>query len=622
MTEYHIDSDLEIGSVFEVAGSEIKIALSKSITELTRSHSGRVYNVGQIGSLLKMHLGRKILFATVKLLRLQSDEEIAAISANGNLAPQSQERRVIEASLLGEAWFDATSSTLNFKRGVSLYPLPLQAVHLVTKNEVEKLFVSAERANAGEIDNRIVLGDYSGATRVTCRANMDKLFGQHCAVLGSTGSGKSSAVAGIVHAVLDAEPRSKGEKAQPNIILIDPHGEYASAFGERATIFRAFENVIDDIADQALLQLPYWLMSSDEFRSLIIGKTEFEATSQANVIYKALAHARMVEAGLCQSALTPFADHIADLPAGIHPDIPKPVNAANEVQITSFDRDRPRPFKLAEFKAHITHRQAKRPAGNSWGDVTPSEYEKTFASILNKLKVLSSDPRINFIMAEHDATTHPTLSTCISQFIRTSEPNSTGLKIIDISGLPNEVAGPLTGAICRLLFQYKLFQTREEREKDPVAIICEEAHRYVPNRGEAQYEVAQTAIRRIAREGRKYGLGLMLVSQRPADVEGTVISQCNSWIVLRLTNSRDQEHVSRFLPDSLTGMTKQLSSLPRQEAIFVGEASALPAKIRLRTLTKEQLPNSADISFANAWSSPPHSQEELTTITLRMTGDN
>ena len=146
-----------------------------------------------------------------------------------------------------------------------------------------------------------------------------------------------------------------------------------------------------------------------------------------------------------------------------------------------------------------------------------------------------------------------------------------------------------------------------------------QSHRYVPNKGDAQYEVAQTAVRRLAREGRKYGLGLMLVSQRPSDIEDTVISQCNSWIVLRLANSSDQEHVSRILPDSLTGMTKMLSSLPRQEALFVGEAAAIPARIRLRTLSRDQLPNSHDISFATGWSSEGTTTDGLTNVVARMT---
>lgn len=612
MSAFLLDTDLEIGTVFEVAGSAIKIALKRDITELTRSYSGRVYDVGQIGSIVKMHLGRRVLFATVRLLRLQSDEEAAALStAQGKSF--DQDRRVIEADMLGEAWFNPASNELSFKRGVSTYPLPLQAVHLITKEETDKLFASAEKASEDGADRLVPIGSYVGATRVSCRANMDKLFGHHCAILGSTGSGKSSAVAAVIHSILDHQCQPQ-RGTRPCIILIDPHGEYASAFGNRAKVFRAYDALGNNPDNVSTLKLPYWLMSSDEFRSLVIGKTEFEATSQANTVYKALAHARMVGAGLARSAAGGIP---ADLPAGQHPEQPLPMAGVSEDQLISFDRDKPRPFTLSEFETHIRERQAKRN-GPNWTDVTASDFQKDYASILNKFRVLKTDPRVQFLMEDHGPNA-PSLSDVLSQFLNVDGGDNACLKIIDISGLPNEVAGPLTGAIARLLFQYKLHQTREEREKDPVLFVCEEAHRYVPNRGDAQYEVAQTAVRRLAREGRKYGLGLMLVSQRPSDIEDTVISQCNSWIVLRLANSTDQEHVSRILPDSLAGMTKVLSSLPRQEALFVGEAAAIPSRIRLRTLSRDQLPNSHDISFAEGWSSEGTTAASLATVVGRMT---
>ena len=150
-------------------------------------------------------------------------------------------------------------------------------------------------------------------------------------------------------------------------------------------------------------------------------------------------------------------------------------------------------------------------------------------------------------------------------------------------------------------------------------IVCEEAHRYVPDKGEAQYAVAQNAIRRIAREGRKYGIGLMLVSQRPADVDSTVISQCGTWVVLRLTNSADQQHVARFLPDGLSGMVSSLSILSQQEAIFVGEGAAIPSRIKIRDLEKGKLPKSSTIPFAEGWAMPRLTVAELDEITKRMT---
>ena len=219
------------------------------------------------------------------------------------------------------------------------------------------------------------------------------------------------------------------------------------------------------------------------------------------------------------------------------------------------------------------------------------------------------------MMKEHDASS-PKLEDVVAQFVG-ADRDGKDLRIIDISGLPNEVAGPLTALIARLLFQYKLWQTKVERIFDPVLFVCEEAHRYVPNHGEAQYKEAQEAVRRIAKEGRKYGLGLMLVSQRPSDVESTVLSQCNSWVILRLTNSSDQEHVAKFLPDSLAGLTKMLSSLTRREALFIGEASALPSRIRINELPENKLPDSEDISFVDGWVNDPNDSIAIKSITDR-----
>lgn len=618
MTDFHIDDDLEIGTVFEVAGSEIKIALSKNIAELTRSYSGRVYDIGQIGSILKLHLGRRIVFATVRLLRLQTDEEIAALPSTSDSKASNPERRVIEADLLGEADFNLGENKLSFRRGVSTYPLPLQPVHLMTRNETERLFRSVEQNRDDGVNHHVPIGTYVGATRTECRADIDRLFAQHSAVLGSTGSGKSSAVAALIHSILK-HVGNKAHPSNPSIVLIDPHGEYSAAFTDHARVYRAYNaHEAEESAEQVRLILPYWLMSSDEFRSLIIGKTEFEATSQANVVYKALTHARLVEAGLAKSAL---ADHTTTNSDEVHLEDPVPTPGTDDTDIASFDRDRPRPFKLSEFEAHIRNRQAMRPGkkpDDAWTKVTSTEFEKQYSSILRKLRVLTSDPRTRFMMEDYDPK-GPSLTDVLAQFLYMEGEHERPLKIIDISGLPNEVAGPLTGAIARLLFQYKIYQTRTEREANPVLLICEEAHRYVPQHGDAQYEVAQSAIRRIAREGRKYGLGLMLVSQRPADIEGTVISQCNSWIVLRLSNAADQQHVARFLPDSLAGMTKMLSSLPRQEALFVGEASPIPARIRFTSLPDALLPDSGDISFAKGWLSGPTPVGELGKVADRMT---
>lgn len=233
--------------------------------------------------------------------------------------------------------------------------------------------------------------------------------------------------------------------------------------------------------------------------------------------------------------------------------------------------------------------------------------------------MLRRDPRIRFLMTEWSATSMA-LGQIVGQLVGASagaNSSSLDIRIIDISGLPNEVAGPLAAMLARLLFQYKLYQSTPERERDPILLVCEEAHRYVPDRGEAEYAAAQTAIRRVAREGRKYGIGLMLVSQRPADVEGTVISQCGTWLVLRLTNSADQQHVARFLPDGLSGMTKALPNLAQQEAIFVGEGAALPARVRF-DLSEDRLPKIPNSKVCKGLVFAAPLKSEINTVAQRM----
>ena len=615
MSNFDLVKDLRIGHIVEVSGTSIRVELDGDVTELSRTHAGRVYPIGQMGSVVKIHFGRHIVFGFVTLLRMRSEELIE----QGKVIPPDADQRLMEVELFSEGIWQTAQQRLKFTRGVTTFPLPRQSVYLLTRDEAVSLYTAAEGQREGDgFDSLVPFATYVGADAAQCRANIDKMFSMHCAVLGSTGSGKSGAVAAILHSILDHKAKDEAV-CHPRIIVIDPHGEYGAAFGDRAVIYRTYDPIGNDTVEGVGIDLPYWLMSAEEFRLLTIGKTEHEATSQHNVIYKALTHARMEAAGLVDKAPTGYGGPIpAD---GGAPDVPRPKAGTTQADLDAFDRDKPRPFKIVELVNHIVYLQAARPnkANTALESVTASTFADDFKSILDKISILRRDPRIQFMMKEWDAAS-PTLSTVLSQFVGgiADAPNK-DLRILDISGLPNEVAGPLTAALARLLFRYKVYQTKDERAKDPVLLVCEEAHRYVPDRGEAEYAAAQSAIRRIAREGRKYGVGLMLVSQRPADIDGTVIAQCGTWLVLRLTNQADQQHVSKFLPDGLSGMTKSLPNLGQQEAIFVGEGAALPARVRIKDLGKDQLPQSHNARFAEGWSGPRLTVDELDEVAKRMT---
>ena len=617
MSTFDLISDLKIGHIVEVSGTTIRVELSGDVTELTRIYEGRVYPIGQIGSIVKVHFGRHLVFGFVTLLRMRSEELLEITKP----IPPDADQRIMEIELFAEGIWNAAEQQLRFIRGVTTYPLPRQSVHLLTREETRQIYSSAEGQQKREEYNPLVpFAYYVGADNTACRANVDKMLGMHCAVLGSTGSGKSGAVAALLHSMLDHSP-VPDVACHPRILVIDPHGEYDNAFNERAVVYRAYDPLGNEETTGIPISLPYWLMSADEFRLLVIGKTEKEATSQNNIIYKALTHARMVTAGLVDSAPT---DYGADDPNdGLDFDAPRPKDGVDPDRIVEFDRDKPRPFSMEELMNHIRFSQGVNLAGGKTKTKSTTDLSKEgFRSILDKLSVLRRDPRIHFMMKEWTDQSF-TLGCIIAQLvgqIKGEDGLNQDIRILDISGLPNEVAGPLAAMLARLLFQYKVYQTTDERRRDPVVLVCEEAHRYVPDRGEAEYAAAQTAIRRIAREGRKYGIGLMLVSQRPSDIESTVISQCGTWLVLRLTNAADQQHVSRFLPDGLSGMTKALPNLAQQEAIFVGEGAAMPARVRIRDLTDEQLPKSETAKFAKGWTLARLTEAEIAKIADRMAG--
>lgn len=611
---FEVVPELDVGSVVEVAGTSVRIELSGEFTELTKTYGGHVYNVGQVGSLIKIHHGRRILLAYVKMLRMRSElEEDESLRS----LPASDDARILEADLFGEGVWRRTKQEFRFHRGVKTYPLPGQHAYLSTRDELREIFDGAQRAHLEDSESEAAMvrvGTYFGTEMADCRLDIDRLFGHHCAILGATGAGKSATVASLLHSVLDFESEP-GKPLRPRIVLIDPHGEYVRAFGDRAVVYQGYDvpGEVDNGVTQ--LRLPYWLMNGEEFRNLVIGKTEYEATSENNIVRKALRHARLVYRGWIDSTQE-WEGKNED--AIDHPEKPRVLKEDYEPYVNSYNRDTPDPFSLEEFERHIRLEQAMRVKRGSWERESPSNY-RSYQSVLDKLSVLRADPRLEFMMEEHTKG-DPDLAEIIEQFVGESgngEGIQVDIRIIDISGLPNEVAGPLTAAVARLLFEYKTWQTRAERERDPVLFICEEAHRYVPDRGQAQYEAAQSAVRRLAKEGRKYGIGLMLVSQRPADVEQTVLSQCNSWVVLRLTNPSDQRFVNRFLPDSFAGLGGILPVLGRREAVVVGSAAAIPARITIRKLSVQQLPDSRDVSFLEGWSQDPMSQKQIEAVADR-----
>lgn len=548
--------NLSIGKIIEVDGSRIIAELDPTISDLSRVFAGENYPIGQFGSIIKIHFGRRSIYGLVSRLRMKADYQLEK-----GLPVASSDERIIEADLFGEGeWRRKRESefVLEFERGVATYPLPQQTIYLTPKSELRFIYGDAKGAV-------IQLGEHVGSGGAPCYADLNELLGKHTAILGSTGAGKSGTVAAVIHSILERGQIAKHKNWHPQIIILDPHNEYGKAFPAHQRLS----------TDEGSLKLPYWLLDLEESLSLFIGKTEFAATSQSNIIKNALIAVREKAAeqlGLDKGQLT------VDSP------IPYIIGNAEGLDHFGFKDD------IRYEEGLIGAINAQRP------DNKDKKAHEDYSKVIRKIDSLLKDGRLKFMMESWIGGEDP-LPAIVNQFLT----QRTTVQIVDLSGVPNEVAGVASAAIARIVFQLKVWQTEEERKDSPVLLVCEEAHRYVPNRGEAQYEAAQSAIRRIAKEGRKYGVGLLLVSQRPSEVEATVLSQCNSWIVLRITNDSDREHVRSVLPDSMSGLTKMLSGLRRQEAIFVGQAVTLPTRVMIRSLPDDKLPRSNDVDFDKGW---------------------
>ena len=282
--------NLAIGKVIEVDGSRMIAELNSDITELSRIYGGEVYPIGQFGSIVRVHFGRRLIYGFVGRLRMKAEYELErGMSPSG-----SADERIIEADLFGEGEWKRSDNgkgpVLEFERGVATYPLPQQTLYLTPKSDLRSIYSHTGGPS-------IHIGEHVGSGGAPCHAHLNELLGQHTAILGSTGSGKSAATAAILHSIIDRGQDHERHTWHPRIVILDPHNEYGSAFPSHARL----------ATEDGTLRLPYWLLNFQETVALLIGKTEFVATSQANIVKKALTAAREEGAdtlGLDKRAIT------------------------------------------------------------------------------------------------------------------------------------------------------------------------------------------------------------------------------------------------------------------------------------------------------------------------------
>lgn len=365
----------------------------------------------------------------------------------------------------------------------------------------------------------------------------DKLLGKHFAVLGSTGSGKSCSVTVILSSILEKHP-------QAHVILLDPHNEYTKAFGEIANVINV-EN----------LQLPLWLLDFAEAQRLLIRSgSSSEQQSQALILKDAMMAARTI----------------------YH---------AEDPGVASITVDTPVPYRAYELLRAINEQM---------GRLSKPDTALPYLRLRERLQSLLSDPRFKFFFEyEEDI-----LEQIVGQLLRVPVDGKP-LTIIDLSGVPSEVTDVIVSTISRVLFNFAVWA--ERGEMPPMLLVCEEAQRYVPADESLGFDETVRVITQIAKEGRKYGMSLALITQRPTELSLPVLSQCGTVFALRLGSEADQQFIARTLPDAAREMLAALPSLPMQQAIVSGEGVIVPMRIRFSDLKPDRRPRSESAEFSRAW---------------------
>lgn len=507
----------KIGEVIEIAGSGSRIVMDAAVlTSLTEHADPTIKMAGQVGSQVKIRVGQTWLLANIRTQKLY-EGQAGLITAEIDFLGEGDEERL-------------TGHIYNFRRGVTRYPVPGSVIYAVTTADLKQVYASDGRANV-EIGTVYPTDDIRGALYV------DALLGKHFALLGSTGTGKSTSAALILHKICDIAPEG-------HILMIDPHGEYSAAFKTNGRLF-----------DVNNLNLPYWLMNFQEHCEVFVKSNGDDKQMDCDILAKCL---------LAAKAKSQAAQGVAKLTV-----------------------DSPVPYLLSDLTTIIQ---------NEMGKLDKSTNTAPFMRLKTKIDEIKADPRYSFMFS--GMLVGDTMADFLSKIFRLPADGKP-ISIIDVSAVPSEITPTVVAVLSRLVFDYAIWARNEP--KRPMLLVCEEAHRYIPNDDIAGESSVRDILSRIAKEGRKYGVSLGLITQRPSDLAEGVLSQCGTIISMRLNNDRDQAFVKAAMPEGARGFLDSIPALRNRECIVCGEGVAIPIRVSLDNLAEERRPASEDPMFSELW---------------------
>lgn len=554
MAIFSFDQSHLIGKVREVDTRKVSI-LVNSDEDLRKAHVGQLVALKLAGAVETWLIG--IIDKVIKSVASQDAPDAEQRKSEEDILLHEFVVNIVRVTLIGTVKWDAYAGRSKFTRSLAQVP-EIDAECCILRDKQLENFMSLLAAE-GNREHSLELGKYTLDESATAFLDGNKLFQRHAALLGSTGSGKSWTVASILERA--------AKLPSSNLIVFDLHGEYR----ELSYVSHLRIPGPEDLGRTAndLLYLPYWLLNAEEMQAMYIDRSEFSAHNQVMVFQDAVVEQK-------KATLTKL---------------------GKEEVLAAFTLDSPIPFSINAVLTTLNDLNEEMEQGSR--GLKQGKFYGQFSRLLTRIRSKLNDKRYGFLFqAPESEQQYETMAKIAAKLMDHHNPGMQ-IKVIDFSEVPADILPVIIGLVARIIYQVQFWTDHHKRR--PLAFVCDEAHLYLPKK-DGQNPVEKRAIEtfeKIAKEGRKYGVALLIVSQRPSDVSTTVLSQCNNVIALRLTNAEDQATVKKLMPESLESLLDVLPIMDTGEALVVGDAVLLPSRIKMNPPV--ETPLSATIDFWSEW---------------------
>lgn len=463
-------------------------------------------------------------------------------------------------NILGEITTNPTTKETKFFRGVRSFPVLNEAVYNMSPADLQLIF-NKENTSCIEV------GRLQQDNSIIAKVRTDDLLSKHFAIIGSTGSGKSCTVALVLQAILK-------ENSMAHVVLFDPHNEYSKSFGNLA-----------EVITNETLDIPVWMFDFVETVELLASDIEDHAREEEEVLHDVLLKAKRLYDRSQSSGDVSSQTKLDDIEAELQ-------------RATHITLDSPVPYRIRDVLKLLDMSMGKLENNSNLGP---------YKRLKRRIQTLMADPRYQFIF-RNQAAPLP-IESLVGRIFRIPVAGKP-ISILDFSGIPSETLNVVVSVVSRLAFELATWSER----RLPILLVCEEAHRYIPSDPNLGFHSTRRIIARIAKEGRKYGVSLGIISQRPSELEASTLSQCSTIFSMRLSNEVDQNFVRSAVPDGAAELLSFLPSLGTAETMVFGESVNLPMRVILNTLEEEYRPHSSSAEFTDLWNRPDVTEEFMETV--------